>query len=252
MRPLKAVRGLRKIFFGPGDFHKTDSSLDQTCSRGPARAAFLAPWFILEAIRGISPMLHKGISLLPLTALLFLPTTAHAQSGASGYNNPGFEFYGGYSYVFVPYDSTSQTPISGGMNGWDSSLRVPLPFAPQWLGAKGDVSGSYRSDGSLDLNPHAYFFLLGPQITAHMGNSTLWVHGLAGSAHLNNAALPSLTSNSTFALALGGGVDIGLAHRLAWRFSLDYYNTHFCSSDSAVQQIANSNGRVSSGPVFRF
>jgi opacity protein-like surface antigen len=197
-------------------------------------------------------MLRKGIFLLPLLAVFFPSATAHTQSGASGYNNPGFELYGGYSYIFRPYDSTSQTPISGGMNGWDSSLRVPLPFMPQWLGVKGDVSGGYRSDGSLDLNPHAYFFLLGPQITAHIANSTLWVHGLAGSAHLNNAALPSLTSNSTFALALGGGVDFGLAHRLAWRVSLDYYNTHFHSSDNAVSQIANSNGRVSTGPVFRF
>ena len=138
------------------------------------------------------------------------------------------------------------------MNGWDASLRVPLPALPSWLGAKGDVSGDYRSDGSLNLNPRVYFFLLGPQITAHMRTSTMWVHGLAGSANLNNSTLPSLKSNSTFALALGGGVDFGLAHRLAWHISLDYYNTHFRSSDNAVNQIANSNGRVTTGPVFKF
>jgi len=81
----------------------------------------------------------------------------------------------------------------------------------------------------------------------------VWVNGLMGSAHLNNSALPSLTSNSTFALALGGGVDFALpGRRLAWRVSLDYYNTHFQSSDSAVRQIVNSNGRVTTGPVFRF
>jgi hypothetical protein len=78
------------------------------------------------------------------------------------------------------------------------------------------------------------------------------VHGLAGSAHLNDAALPSLTNNSTFAAALGGGADFALPRRWAWRVSFDYYNTHFHSSDNAVQQIANSNGRVTTGPVFRF
>jgi hypothetical protein len=197
-------------------------------------------------------MLRKLIRLLMAFAGLFASASLSAQSRQSGYFTPPFELYGGYSYIFVPYDNTSQTPISGGMNGWDSSLRVPLPFVPQWLGAKGDVSGGYRSDNSLDLNPRAYFFLLGPQITAHIANSTLWVHGLAGSAHLNNSALPSLTNNSTFAMALGGGVDLGLGHRLAWRVSLDYYNTHFHSSDNAVNQIANSNGRVTTGPVFRF
>jgi hypothetical protein len=198
-------------------------------------------------------MLRKVFFLVPMVAALCAPAAVRAQAGQSGFGAPSFELYGGYSYTFVPYDNTSQTPFSGGMNGWDSSLRVPLPMMPSWLGVKGDVSGGYRSDDSLDLNPHAYFFLLGPQITAHTGRTTLWVHGLAGSAHLNNAALPSLTSNSTFALALGGGADFALGYgRLAWRVSLDYYNTHFHSSDSAVQQIANSNGRVTTGPVFRF
>jgi hypothetical protein len=198
-------------------------------------------------------MLRKFPFLLPLVAAFCVPGLVCAQAGQSGFGAPPFELYGGYSYNFVPYDSTSQTPIGGGMNGWDSSLRVPLPMLPEWLGVKGDVSGGYRSDSSLDLNPHAYFFLLGPQITAHTGRTTLWVHGLLGSAHLNNAALPSLTSNSTFALALGGGADFALAHRrLAWRVSFDYFNTHFHSSDGAVNQIANSNGRVTTGPVFRF
>jgi hypothetical protein len=198
-------------------------------------------------------MLRKAFYLVSVIALFCPPAAVRAQSGQAGYGIPSFELYGGYSYVFRPYDSTSQTPIKGGMNGWDSSLRVPLPFMPQWLGVKGDVSGDYRSDGSLDLNPHAYFFLLGPQITAHAGRSTLWLHGMAGSAHLNNGALPSLSSNSTFALALGGGFDYAIARRqLAWRVSLDYYNTHFSSADSAVRQIANSNGRVTTGPVFRF
>jgi opacity protein-like surface antigen len=196
-------------------------------------------------------MLRK-VLLLPLLVSLSAPVALRAQTRQSGYGNPSFELYGGYSYVFVPYDSTSQTPISGGMNGWDSSLRAPLPILPSWLGIKGDVSGFYRSDGALDLNPRTYFFLLGPQITAHTGLSTMWLHGLVGSAHLNDAAIPSLKSNSTFALALGGGVDFAFAHRFAWRVSLDYYNTHFHSSDSAVNQIANSNGRVTTGPVYRF
>jgi hypothetical protein len=218
-----------------------------------SEAARLLPWFHSRIVEVFPPMLRKVPFLLPLIAALCAPAVLCAQARQSGFGNPPFELYGGYSYTFVPYDNTSETPFSGGMNGWDSSLRVPLPMVPDWLGVKGDVSGSYRSDGSLDLNPRAYFFLLGPQITAHTGRTTLWVHGLVGSAHLNNAALPSLTSNSTFALALGGGADFGLARRrLAWRISLDYFNTHFHSSDAAVNQIANSNGRVTTGPVFRF
>jgi opacity protein-like surface antigen len=197
-------------------------------------------------------MLRNAVFLLSMIAVFSVPPAVQSQSRQSGDTTPPFELYGGYSYIFHPYDSTSQTPIHGGMNGWDSSLRVPLPFIPQWLGVKGDVSGSYRADSVLALDPHVYFFLLGPQITAHISQSTAWVHGLVGSAHLNNAALPSLTSNSTFAFSLGGGVDFAVASRLALRFSLDYDNTHFHSSDSAVRQIENSNGRMTAGPVFRF
>jgi hypothetical protein len=85
-----------------------------------------------------------------------------------------------------------------------------------------------------------------------MGRSTIFAHGLLGSAALNESALPELKSNATFALALGGGIDVGLKRNIAWRVTADYYNTHFHSSNQALQELANSNGRVSTGPVFRF
>ena len=197
-------------------------------------------------------MLRKLHFLIFLLIALAAPAAGHAQIAQSVYGNPPIEVYGGYAYVFRPYDSSSQTPIKWGMNGWDSSVRLPLPLLPNWLGIKGDASGSYRSNGSLDLDPHAYFFLLGPQATAHLRRSTIWAHALAGSALLNDAALSALKSNTTFALALGGGVDFGLKRNIAWRVSLDYFNTHFQSSDPALHELANSNGRVSTGPVWRF
>lgn len=162
-----------------------------------------------------------------------------------------YELYGGYSYVFRPYDHTQDFPVSGGMNGWEASLRVPFPIFGSWLGIKGDVSGNYRNDAPV-FNPHAYFFLLGPQISAHLGKSTVFVHGLVGSSHLNDSAIPSLKSNSTFAAAVGGGLDYGLSRALAWRVQADYYNTNFQSNDNQIQQIVNSNGRVSTGLVLRF
>jgi hypothetical protein len=174
-----------------------------------------------------------------------------AQVPFTSHSAPGFELYGGYSYVFRPYDHTQANPFSGGMSGWDAALRVPMPFFGPWLGIKGDVSGSYRSDQP-DFNPHSYFFLLGPQVSVHLGKSTVFVHGLVGSAHLNNSALPDLRSNSTFAVAVGGGLDIGLSRAWAWRVQADYYNTNYQSTNANVHEIENSNGRFSTGPVFRF
>jgi hypothetical protein len=195
-------------------------------------------------------MFHKFLFLF-LIASVSVPVSLSAQAAPAHRSAPGFELYGGYSYLLRPYDRTQSNPVSGGMNGWDASLLVPLPVFGSWLGVKGDVSGSYRSD-QFNFNPHSYFFLAGPQISLHLGRSTVFVHGMIGSSHLNDGVIPSLKSNSTFAVAAGGGLDIGLSRHLAWRLTGDFYNTNFQSNDIQIHQIVNSNGRVSTGPVLRF
>ncbi len=135
------------------------------------------------------------------------------------------------------------------MNGWDASLKIPL--LGTFLGIKGDVSGFYRND-SPDFNPKAYFFLVGPQVGVHMGRSTLFAHGLVGSAHLTSSALPNIKSDNTFAVAVGAGLDFGIARNLAWRVTGDYYNTRYQATNRNFNEIINSNGRISTGPVIRF
>lgn len=196
-------------------------------------------------------MSKKASCLLFLIAMLAAPSVVVAQAAPDHRPRPNFELYGGYSYVFLPYDSTSTNPVSGGMNGWDAALRVPAPIFGSWLGIKGDVSGTYRSDQP-NFNPHSYFFLLGPQVSVHLGRSTVFAHGMVGSAHLNDSAIPNLKSNSTFAVAVGGGFDFGLSRAWAWRVQGDYYNTNYQSTNNNVTEIVNSNERFATGPVLRF
>lgn len=196
-------------------------------------------------------MISKLLCSLLLAPALLAPASLIAQAAPDRRSTPGFELYGGYSYVFRSYDYTQDFPVSGGMNGWDASLKVPSPIFGSWLGIKGDVSGSYRND-SPDFNPKSYFFLLGPQVSIHLGRSTLFAHGLVGSSHLNQQALPSLQSNNTLAIAVGAGLDAGLSRHWAWRVTGDFYNTNFQSTDNQIHNIVNSNGRISTGPVFRF
>lgn len=191
------------------------------------------------------------VLLLP-AAVLTAPVILGAQTPADEAAVPSFQVYGGYSYFFRPYDSTHQTPIRGGMNGWDASLRVPAPWFGSWFGIKADASGVYRSDPPFDLRPHTYFFLAGPQVSIVTGRSMLFAQGMAGVGVLNHAALASLKSNATFAFDLGAGYDYAFKEGWAWRISLDYLNSHFSSYDSAIQDLANSNGRISTGPVYRF
>ena len=179
-------------------------------------------------------MFQKLLFSLLLIPALAAPACLSAENRINEGPPPKFELYGGYSRLLLPYDHTQANPFKGGANGWDASLRIPLPVVGRWLGIKGDVSGDYRNDGP-NFNPHSYFFLAGPQLSAHFGRSTLFVHGLVGSAHLNQQVIPSLKSGSTFAMAAGAGLDVGITRAFAWRITGDFYNTNFQSSDVTVK-----------------
>jgi hypothetical protein len=189
-----------------------------------------------------------------LTLACVSPASLPAQDHVpNSHPTPNFELYGGYSYVFSEYGTPPGTITTHGLNGWDASLKVPL--FTSWLGIKGDVSGNYNRDNSPNFNPRAYYFMFGPQVSIHMGRTTLFAHGMVGSAHVSDNALPSLRSSNNLATAVGAGLDAGIGRFFAWRITGDYYNTHWhqtSSTDATVSEILNSKGRISTGPVLRF
>jgi hypothetical protein len=199
-------------------------------------------------------MYRKLSSLVMFASVLAVPAGVFAQTSPDtryGGGAPNFELYGGYSYVFRTFNPNSTSTAVTGRNGWDASFKVPV-FG-SFLGVKGDVSGSYLND-DLDpnLKPKALIFLLGPQVSVHLSRSTLFAHGMVGSAHLTQKPLPDLRSDNTFAVAVGAGLDLGLSRNFAWRITGDYFNTHYQATDQNIREILNSNGRVSTGPVVRF
>lgn len=77
--------------------------------------------------------------------------------------------------------------------------------------------------------------------------------GLIGEAHAWNSYFPTptaaLTDYNTFALQVGGGVDIGLSHHVSIRaFQADWLRTQFPNSTTNIQNTF----RVSAGLVLRF
>src|SRR5579871_6491543 len=198
--------------------------------------------------------MYRKILLLGMFAsVLALPAGLCAQSSPDYRRGgtPNIELYGGYSYVFKTFNPTSTSTAVTGRNGWDASLKVPV-FG-SFLGVKGDVSGSYlNNDLDPNLNPRSLIFLLGPQVSVHLGRSSLFAHGMVGSAHLTQKPLPDLRSDTTLAVAVGAGLDLGIARNLAWRITGDYFNTHYQATDQNIREILNSNGRISTGPVIRF
>ena len=193
--------------------------------------------------------------ILPLTfaAVVAIPAGLCAQARPESHygGTPNIELYGGYSYVFRTFNPTSTSTAVTGTNGWDASLKVPLFVS--FLGVKGDVSGSYlNNDLDPNLNSKSIIFVLGPQISGHLGRSTLFAHGMVGSAHLTQKPIPDLRSDTTFVVAVGAGLDLGLSRFVAWRITGDYFNTHYQATDQNIREILNSNGRISTGPVIRF
>lgn len=198
-----------------------------------------------------------GLSLLFLTSFL-----------AAAQDTPRFEVFGGYSYANTSRILSASRP---NLNGWNAALTFNFN---RWLGVTGDFGGYYRSsnfgfvqpvitpcatlpcpitllpfNGTIDTKIHT--FLVGPQVAwRNHSRITPFGHVLFGLGNENvGLNLPSpfalhLNSNA-FSMAMGGGVDVKLTSRLAWRVQPDYLQTDFLHA-------TQKNLRVSTGLVFRF
>src|SRR5438309_4476199 len=149
------------------------------------------------------------------------------------------DLYLGYSFV-----STDPNFGSGGalnsrsagrasLNGWEASVSVRLFH---WLRVVGDVSGSYGTvpvvfssilgTEKLDVNTNLYTCLFGPRASVSVGRLRPFGQALFGLAHQSVSANAFITNvgqqDNAFAFDLGGGVDIRLVSRVAWRFQADY------------------------------
>jgi outer membrane protein with beta-barrel domain len=173
-----------------------------------------------------------------LISLFLLATSAMAQL-------PKGNVFFGYSYVrtdaFVPSFNNNAN-----LNGWEGSLEGGvLPH----IGIVADLSGHYggqdfnfgRVDGSV------YNFLFGPRVSVGVGKFTPFAHVLVGAGHVSasSRAAAFSTSDTSFADAIGGGVDYKLIPAVAWRFQGDLLQTRFFSD-------TQNNFRFSTGIVVHF
>jgi len=162
------------------------------------------------------------------------------------------EVFGGYSFA------ASEFGIYGGMtNGWNASLNAKV--VPK-VGLVADFAGYYKTIGYGHCCPSdhstTYTFTFGPQISKTFSRLTLFGHALIGLGHIyatqNVRPLynPIKTENS-LAVVVGGGLDVRLSRRVAWRAEGDYLHTSFQPADNQLS-ATGSNGRFCSGLVFRF
>jgi hypothetical protein len=165
-------------------------------------------------------MLRKMLLVLGLCALASL--SARAQDKV--------ELFGGYSYLHF------HTSPSSNLNGWEASGQYKFT---DWLGGVGDFDGHYGSINGASTSTYTYLF--GPQVSWPARVSPFG-HLLLGGAHLSVAGF----GNSSFSMALGGGIDTRITDQFYWRIIQgDYLLTQFGGG-------SQNNFRFSTGVVIRF
>jgi hypothetical protein len=175
------------------------------------------------------------------------------------------EIFGGYSRMST--DFAVPGPDRAGLNGWDASIAHGMS---SWFSVKADFSGHYGSSNMqiplpitvcppdclppIHVTTNTHEFLFGPQVTYRTHMVRVFAHALIGAEHVTESAklplpLPippvhASASETGFATAIGGGVDLG-AGPLALRFQPDVLITH-------VFNRTQYEPRIGVGLVMRF
>jgi Outer membrane protein beta-barrel domain len=167
--------------------------------------------------------------LLPIAALAQIPTRGNV--------------FFGYSYGSADFSSAGRTNL----NGWEGSLEGKvLP----WVGFVADFNGLYGSQNvavnstfSADTKLNTAVF--GPRVSVSVGKLTPFAEALFGASHIHESATGFSESDTSFATALGGGIDYRLIHGIGWRVQADMLQTRFFSG-------TQNNFRLSTGIVLHF
>jgi opacity protein-like surface antigen len=174
--------------------------------------------------------------MLPIAVFLLCSLSSRGQVGLL----PKVSVFGGYSYANADFTGVDRFS----MNGWEASASLRgNPF----LGFKADFSGHYGTQNVLgtNVNSHVYTYLFGPQISAPLPKITPFAHALFGAAQIKASALGGSATDTSFGMALGGGLDYHFAPFLAWRVQGDYLQTRFFNDKQ-------NNARFSTGLVLNF
>lgn len=179
-------------------------------------------------------------------ALFLFTALANAQIPTSG------NVFFGYSF-----ENTGSTALDNitraNLQGWEGSLEGKLvPF----LGIVTDFSGHYGTQNFTELTPdgpitasltgHEYEVLFGPRVSVPVGKFTPFGEFMVGLAHISSSGSGAgFPSNTSFATAVGGGIDYKIFRPVALRVEGDYLHTNFFST-------GQNNLRLSTGIVFRF
>lgn len=177
--------------------------------------------------------------VLAAAALFLISVTAQAQE-----EYPRLEIFGGYAYF-----------NSDQFDQQRESLNVPAFIVSaagnvtKNFGLVGEINGNYgdvtipNPGPTREFATNTYLFLFGPRLTARRTGVNAFGHVLLGGARTK---VDTLGSETDFAMAVGGGLDINASKDIGVRLFQADYVPIFASERTA------HNFRISFGVVFRF
>jgi opacity protein-like surface antigen len=184
--------------------------------------------------------MRKFASLVGLFVLASLP--AFAQE--TGSKDVAVE----YSYVRANPSTTAFPDFNA--DGGSASFA----FNPRnWYGIAGELSGYHIGQiGRVNVGTDLFTYMFGPQLYFHpFGRIRPFAQELLGVAHTGGNAFGITGSHNSFAMALGGGMDVPFRGHLSLRLGpIDYLLTQFPETGSSRR--AQNNLRVSGGVRWRF
>ncbi len=120
---------------------------------------------------------------------------------------PKADVFGGYSYMRV-------NPSGVNANGWEAALTGNFT---ENFGITADFSGHYARGA------HIYTYVFGPQIAARVDKLKPFGHVLLGGNSIGDGG----SSDTSYALLLGGGLDVDFVQPISIRLGqADYVRTH--------------------------
>jgi hypothetical protein len=181
--------------------------------------------------------------ILVLSCLFLFAALAGAQA-------PSGNVFFGYSF----YNTDLSSIDRANTNGWEATVEGKIvPF----LGFVADFDAHYGSQnfpscatslsgvicGTYNADITEHNFLFGPRVSFSVARFRPFAEALFGAGHvdINNGG----GSDTSFATAIGGGLDYKIIRPIAWRFQGDYVQTRFFSA-------TQNNVRISTGLVLRF
>jgi len=180
-------------------------------------------------------------------AIVVFASLASAQVPTSG------NIFLGYSFENTDWSGLDSTLSSRpNLHGWEGSLEGKL--FPH-IGIVADFSQHYGSQTFTELTPngaqtvkvtgHGWEMLFGPRLSIPVGSFTPFAEAMFGVGHITNGGILPSSSNTSFATALGGGIDFRIVRPIALRVEGDYLQTRFYSTTQNALRLAT-------GVVIRF